>query len=91
MLIGRRDPHKDINPDIDLSSIDTTNSMSRIHAEIKQATGGFYIEDKGSMNGTFVNGRKLKPGQRIALKPSDRCKLSDVEFCFTGQNIIRVA
>jgi pSer/pThr/pTyr-binding forkhead associated (FHA) protein/S1-C subfamily serine protease len=34
-------------------------SVSRVHAEIIVADGGIKVRDKGSRNGTFVNGKRL--------------------------------
>lgn len=90
MLIGRSDPAKGIHPDINLGLVDTSNSVSRIHAEITQATGGFYIEDKGSMNGTFINGQKLSPGKPAPLRSGDECRFGELTFRFTGKKFKQV-
>ncbi len=53
-------------------------SVSREHAVIKVYDGKVFIEDKSSMNGTFVNGKKIasptesKPGQRKEAASSSR-------------------
>ena len=52
-----------------------SNMVSRYHAEVRDEDGAFKIEDLGSGNGTFVNGKKtegeysLKDGDRIKLGP----------------------
>jgi pSer/pThr/pTyr-binding forkhead associated (FHA) protein len=90
MLIGRRNTHKNIHPDIDLSPLDVGCHVYGAHAEIKQATGGFYLEDKGSMNGTFVNGNRLKPQQPAPLRPFDICQFGYLKFYFTGRKLKQV-
>lgn len=45
----------------------THNTVSRKHALITATEGKVYIEDVGSTNGTFVNGHKLEPGERLEL------------------------
>ncbi|HLO66967.1 MAG TPA: GGDEF domain-containing protein [Holophaga sp.] len=63
------------SPQVDIALLD--EEVSRVHASITltQGPGGerLELEDKGSTNGTFVNGRPvagalaLRPGDRIAL------------------------
>ncbi len=62
-------------PDIDLSSVPDADIVSRVHAEIVQEGEAFYIEDKGSSNGTFVNHAPLTSGQRHHLVPGDLISL----------------
>ena len=62
-------------PDIDLSDIPDADIVSRVHAEILQKGEAFYIEDKGSSNGTFVNHAPLAPGQHHRLVPGDLISL----------------
>jgi diguanylate cyclase (GGDEF)-like protein len=56
--------------------------MSRQHARIELAEGGFVIDDLGSVNGTFVNGARvqsrspLRDGDRIQLGPLTMIKFS---------------
>jgi serine/threonine protein kinase len=47
--------------------------ISRHHARIARSGGGFAIEDLGSTNGSFVNGRRIT-GAEI-LSPGDRIQL----------------
>lgn len=56
-------------------------NVSRNHAEILQNTGGaFEIIDLRSMNGTFVNGQRIK---REALKSGDIVRIGPIEKKFT--------
>jgi pSer/pThr/pTyr-binding forkhead associated (FHA) protein len=55
-------------------------SVSRCHAVIGRSTsGGFYITDVGSSNGTFVNRRRLAPLERRPLRDGDLLGLSTVQ------------
>jgi hypothetical protein len=47
--------------------------ISRHHARIARSGGGFTVEDVGSTNGTFVNGRRIT-GTEI-LSPGDRIQV----------------
>jgi hypothetical protein len=54
--------------------------ISRKHARLTAQTGGFVLDDMGSTNGTFVNGRRLlgphllRPGELISF--GDKVSLS---------------
>ncbi|MBM4305230.1 MAG: FHA domain-containing protein [Deltaproteobacteria bacterium] len=52
--------------------------ISNKHAEIIEKTGSFYLRDVGSTNGTFVEGRKLKPQEEILLKNDTRVNIAGV-------------
>jgi CRP-like cAMP-binding protein len=68
-LIGRNDPVTGHNPDIDLTKIDTVRSVSRRHARLTYKEGTFYIsEEPGTLNGTFVNNKKIQPGIQVPIK-----------------------
>jgi hypothetical protein len=38
--------------------------------------GNVFIQDAGSTNGTFVDGRRLSPGERVQVKPGQVIRLS---------------
>ncbi|MDA1049291.1 MAG: FHA domain-containing protein [Planctomycetota bacterium] len=44
--------------------------VSAHHCRLTQASDGFYVEDLGSTNGTFVNGERLAGKVRISLADS---------------------
>lgn len=70
--IGRWDADNGIFPDVDLDAHDTDAKVSRRHARIVRRNGGYFIEDLGSTNGTYVNrGRRLLPGNSQALSDGD--------------------
>jgi pSer/pThr/pTyr-binding forkhead associated (FHA) protein len=87
ILIGRKDAYKDVHPDIDLSQIDVKTTVSRVHAVRRREADGFYVEDMGSVNGTFINGEYLKPGKPALLKPGDKLKIGTIEFHFDGHKL----
>lgn len=53
-----------------------TRSISRQHARILREPDGFYIEDLNSLNGTFINGRRIT--RRTRLFDRDQIRLFDV-------------
>ena len=60
--IGRMDPADDVFPEIDLTDDGpAAKSVSRRHARILKRGEAITIEDLGSVNGTFINKKKLSP------------------------------
>ena len=57
-----------------------SNMVSRKHACVSPADGGFQIADQGSGNGTFLNGKKLEGS--VALNHGDRIKLGPMLLRF---------
>ena len=85
ITIGRVDPHRGIRPDIDLSKFDPASRISRPHARVTSRGGQFYIEDLGSANGTWVNGRtRLKPQEPYPLVNGDVLKIGETTLKFAA-------
>ncbi|MBP3901698.1 MAG: FHA domain-containing protein [Blautia sp.] len=57
-------------------------AISRVHCVIRRSEEGFSIEDMGSSNYTYVDGRRVKPGVREELPEKCRIQLADEEFMF---------
>jgi hypothetical protein len=53
------------------------------HARISERDGFFYVEDMGSTNGTYLNGKRL--GSRERLRANDRIRIGDTEFRYGQQ------
>lgn len=82
-LIGRWDPKVDSHPDVDLSDEDIDSKVSRIHAQIVYKPEGFYIEDMGSKNGTFLNREfKLVKDIQYKLQDDDEIIIGKIFFKF---------
>ena len=81
--IGRIDPVTGIRPDVDLTNLDTPRSVSRRHAKIVNAGPEFQVvEEIGTMNGTFVNGLRIRPEQPVTVKDGDRLRFGLVDMIF---------
>jgi len=62
---------------VDIPLPDTT--VSRRHAAIDAATGGFRLKDLGSTNGTLLNGRKIRES---AIRHGDRFQVGNTTLQF---------
>ena len=67
-VIGRQ-------PDCDIAV--PAEEISRQHARLKVTTEGVHVEDMGSANGTFINGKRVQAG---LLKPGEELRLDTVRF-----------
>jgi pSer/pThr/pTyr-binding forkhead associated (FHA) protein len=47
-------------------------AISREHAAVTFRDGRWYVEDRGSFNGTCLNGTRLVPGTPLLLRHADR-------------------
>jgi pSer/pThr/pTyr-binding forkhead associated (FHA) protein len=56
------------------------SELSRRHAVVRRAAGGYEVEDLGSLNGTYVNGQKIVAATSLA--GGDTLKL--------GQTVVRL-
>lgn len=68
-------PNDMVPPDIDVAGFPNSEIVSRIHADIRIEGDGYYIEDTGSSNGTYINNFPLGRGNRHRLRPGDRIAL----------------
>ncbi|MBV5261052.1 FHA domain-containing protein [Synechococcus moorigangaii CMS01] len=68
-------PNNMVPPDIDVSGFPSSEVVSRVHADLRQEGGIFYIEDTGSSNGTYINHVPLPVGNRHRLRAGDRIGL----------------
>ena len=67
------------SPDCGIFLDDVT--VSRRHAVLIARDGGFYIEDQGSLNGTFVNKRRIDSGR---LEDGDELQIGKYRLTFLG-------
>ena len=57
-------------------------AVSRNHADILRKTDGYYLVDKGSLNHTFVNGKKLALDEYRKLEDGCLVQLANEVFEF---------
>jgi len=77
--VGRLDRSAGVFPEIDLENDGGHNAgVSRRHVRILRQPDGYYVEDLGSINGTFLNRRRLSPGAPAELKDGDELRLGNI-------------
>ncbi|NDJ52844.1 MAG: protein kinase [Chloroflexi bacterium] len=84
ITVGRSHPSDPNVPDVDLWAlgIEQARTASRRHCRIVITNDGAYVEDLGSMNGTFVNGAQLQPGSLQQLHDGDQLIVGRVVLTF---------
>jgi len=76
IMLGRQDPANNNYPDVDLTEYGgAAQGVSRRHARIVCQQEHVTIEDLGSINGSFVNGKQLSPFLAHSLKTGDIIQL----------------
>src|SRR5262249_7867100 len=67
--------------DCDISDVFADNpGVSRFHAQLECVGGRYSVEDKGSRNGTYLNGQRLTG--RAPVRSGDRLGIAGVELTF---------
>ena len=65
------------------------DSISKVHAIIRQTRQKCYIEDANSSNGTYLNGEQIKPGEQIPLDNPAIFQLNDETLILLSGPIAR--
>jgi FHA domain len=79
--LGRVDAAASVFPEVDLSDdSDASHGVSRRHARILKQSGMVVVEDMGSINGTFVNGKRLDPYLPEVLNDGDLLQLGKLKI-----------
>jgi CRP-like cAMP-binding protein len=82
-LIGRFDSVTGMRPEIDLTNEDQSRNISRRHARLVIRDGQFFVaEEIGTMNGTFLNGKKLANGVLTPIREGDELMLCRLALTF---------
>jgi len=83
-VIGRADESVRYVPDIDLSHYDSREKgVSRRHAALVSYQGIPHVIDLFSVNGTYLNGKRLPPDQPYALAQFNELRLGTLDVIIT--------
>jgi hypothetical protein len=85
LIIGRADRESGWSPDIDLTQHggSSATGVSRRHVRLIW-NGDWQIEDLGSVNGTYLNHRRLKPGEALPLLPGSIIQIGRLYIVYHG-------
>ena len=70
-----RDTHNDL--------VMESAAISRDHASLTFTDGRWYVEDRGSFNGTYLNGTRVVPGTPLPLRHADRISIGTETLLFS--------
>ena len=80
-IIGRSDSSTHYLPDIDLATFGAREKgLSRRHAALVSHRDHVHIIDLGSMNGTFVNGKRLPANVAYGLSKGDKLTFASLDL-----------
>ena len=84
ILIGRGDSEVDDEIFLDLTKVAGWNGgVSRQHASLTYVDDNWYLTDHRSKNGTYLNGKRIRPEQARILHDKDFISFGYVNFLVT--------
>jgi pSer/pThr/pTyr-binding forkhead associated (FHA) protein len=89
IVLGRFSPG-DPSPTVDLTPYHAgLMGVSRQHAIIKRDSPGYFIQDIGSTNGTWINEEKLIPYKSYSIRSGDLIRLGQlgINVYFSSENV----
>lgn len=79
IIIGRKDELRNINPMVDLTEQHAKKlGVSRRHAELVFVNFRYFVRDLGSMNGTWLNGKRLEEDEMLPVSSGDALRLGSL-------------
>jgi hypothetical protein len=82
-LIGRYDHDiGGIQPEVDLSNAQGSDTVSRIHATIEHIGSAYTLTDLNSTNATLINGKRLEPDKATPVSDGDTLSFGKVTCTF---------
>lgn len=65
-----------------VNHIISDSSVSRMHVRFFEEEGSLWMQDLNSTNGTYHNGLRLRPNERVMLEPEDEVGLGRTQFVY---------
>lgn len=79
LLVGRPDPVLGQVPEINLGPLDSKRTLSRRHAKLLRGESGWLLrEEVGTVNGTYLNGQRIRTGDDFPLRAGDQLRFGAI-------------
>jgi pSer/pThr/pTyr-binding forkhead associated (FHA) protein len=79
ITLGRKDEVNEIDPVVDLTEYHAKGlGVSRKHCELIFVNFNYYVRDAGSMNGTWLNAKRLEPDDLLPVSSGDALRLGSL-------------
>jgi hypothetical protein len=80
-VLGRSDPRSSYKPDVDLADFKALElGVSRRHAALVNHQDAVFVLDLDSVNGTYLNGERLKSDRPYPLHENDELRLGSLNL-----------
>lgn len=86
-ILGRMDTRNPIRNRllaVDLEPFQDSPTVSRHHACVTESQGSFYIEDIQGRNPVFLDGKRIKYGERVLLTAGAIIKIGQISLSFNA-------
>ncbi len=82
-MVGRYDHDLGgVRPEVDLSSMEKSDTASRIHASLEHVGSTYTVTDLNSTNATKINGKRLEPDTPTPLNDGDKIQFGSIVSTF---------
>src|SRR5229473_349850 len=90
MWIGRRSGDVESTPDIDLSDVPGSRSVSHLHAQLYRTAAGWMLHEGKTTNPTLVAGAQLQPGEDVQLSDGVSLQFGRLRVTFHENRPVKV-
>src|SRR5438874_10755338 len=90
LWIGRRRSGAESGPEIDLSNVPGSRSVSHRHAQVYRTQSGWMLHEGKTTNPTLVAGRQLETGEDVSLSDGMSIQLGRLAVSFHESRPVRV-
>jgi pSer/pThr/pTyr-binding forkhead associated (FHA) protein len=90
LWIGRRSADVESTPDIDLSDVPGSRSVSHLHAQLYRSPAGWMLHEGKTTNPTLVAGAQLQPGEDVQLSDGVSLQFGRLRVTFHENRPVRV-